>query len=147
MQEDTTRRLLNLFDCIIGLEWEKVILKFERQQIDFFVNDSLDHGSAIMTDYIVIYGHENGNVHTFASRESYDMKTTEKNCQCTLEFLGHSDFDLSIREALMVSNAALVEQSTPEKYVSIDLGNGRSLGMNFLQGALVRIGGRNLALM
>ena len=80
---------------IIGKKWFQITELFDDQHPDFYINDEMDFGSAIMNDFVVAYGYKQGTIHTFASRGSYDRDKQIQNCRKTTKFLFGATLEVS----------------------------------------------------
>jgi len=133
---------------VVGLKWESILGLFDSENPEYFINDKLDFGSAVMNDHIVIYGYEDGLIHTFSSRQNSDRDMTRRNFLKTFEMLYEGFTSCPTKEEVLNHpDAKLVEQEGLESYISIDLKEGRSFFFRFYENEMVRIGAADYNLM
>jgi len=133
---------------VVGLKWEDILMLFDTENPEYFINDEMDYGSAVMNDYIVIYGYEDGLVHTFSSRQGLRLDITRRNFVKTFGMLYEGFTSGPAKEDVMNHpNAKLVEEEGSEVYISIDLKMRRSFGFWFYENEMIRIGAADHNLM
>jgi len=133
---------------VVGLKWEDILMQFDTENPEYFINDEMDYGSAVMNEHIVVYGYEDGFVHTFSSRQGHKPDITRRNFLKTFGMLYEGFTSGPTKQDVMNHpDAKLVEDEGLEVYTSIDLKMGRSFGFWFHKNEMIRIGAADHNLM
>lgn len=141
MKIDIKSMLTSPLGNLVGLKWKDALGLFDAKNPEYYINRELDFGLAAMNDHLVIYGYEDGLVHTFSSRRFYDRSITKRSFLKTFKLLYDGYTTPPTKdEFINHPGAKLVEKDGSESYISIDLKEGRSFGVSFYENELIRIG-------